>query len=222
MSFSLRNKKVLITSGPTIEKIDPVRFISNFSSGKMGCALSEAFLEAGADVTVVSGPVNVSYPRPTHVVNVVSALEMLEECEKRFEGVDILICAAAVSDYRPKVQFQEKLKKGESVEHLSTIELVKNPDILKTLGAKKRIDQVVVGFCAETQNLVENANEKIKSKGCDLIVANDVSDGKVFGKDKTDASIVFKNGDVCRFRSGTKQELAQKIALLLKTGLQFQ
>lgn len=211
MGSTLENKKVLITSGPTIEKIDPVRFISNFSSGKMGCAIAKAFLNVGADVTVVSGPVNVSYPKLTHVENIMSAHDMLNSCEKLFCEADILVCAAAVSDYRPKTQFSEKLKKGTSDKALEKIELVKNPDILKTLASKKRRNQLVIGFCAETNNLIENAKKKIESKGCDIIVANDVSDGKVFGKKKTSAHIIVNSGELFHFQSVTKDELAEHI-----------
>ena len=182
--------KVLITSGPTVEKIDPVRFISNFSSGKMGCELAKAFLDGGYEVTVVSGPVSVSYPALTQVVNVNSAVEMLDVCENEFPSSDVIVCCAAVCDYRPKVCATEKLKKGRDDDALSHIELVKNPDILKTLSSKKAENQIVIGFCAETENLLENAKLKLRNKRCDMIVANDVSEGKVFGKEETAGVIV--------------------------------
>ena len=182
--------KVLITSGPTVEKIDPVRFISNFSSGKMGCELAKAFLDGGYEVTVVSGPVSVSYPPLTQVVNVNSAVEMLDVCENEFLSSDVIVCCAAVCDYRPKVCATEKLKKGRDDDALSHIELVKNPDILKTLSSKKAENQIVIGFCAETENLLENAKLKLRNKRCDMIVANDVSEGKVFGKEETTGFIV--------------------------------
>ena len=184
--------KVLITSGPTVEKIDPVRYISNFSSGKMGCELARAFLTEGYEVTVVSGPVSVSYPSLTKVVQVNSAVEMLEACEEEFAAADVIVCCAAVCDYRPKICAAQKLKKGKDDDALSRIELVKNPDILKTLSSKKCNEQIVVGFCAETENLLENARDKLKSKGCDMVVANDVSEGKVFGDDETAGFIVTK------------------------------
>ena len=182
--------KVLITSGPTVEKIDPVRFISNFSSGKMGRELAKAFLDGGYEVTVVSGPVSVSYPALTQVVNVNSAVEMLDVCENEFLSSDVIVCCAAVCDYRPKVCATEKLKKGKDDDALSQIELVKNPDILKTLSSKKAENQIVIGFCAETVNLLENAKLKLRNKRCDMIVANDVSEGKVFGKEETAGVIV--------------------------------
>ena len=211
MKTDLTNKKVLITSGPTVEKIDPVRYISNFSSGKMGRALAKAFLNCGASVAIVTGPVNIEYPSGTEVINVTSACEMLEECEKRFSKADIIICAAAVSDYRPKKTYAEKLKKGTSDEALKIIELVENPDILKTLSLKKHENQIVIGFSAETNDVVENAQKKLKRKGCDFIVANDVSDNKVFGSNATSASIISPDGRVEAFKSGTKDELAQRI-----------
>ena len=182
--------RVLITSGPTVEKIDPVRFISNFSSGKMGRELAKAFLNEGYEVVVVSGPVSVSYPTLTQVVHVNSAIEMLNACEVEFSTADVVVCCAAVCDYRPKVRASNKLKKGRDDEVLTSIQLVKNPDILKTLSSKKVNNQVVVGFCAETENLLENARQKLRNKGCDIIVANDVSQGKVFGAEKTSGFIV--------------------------------
>ena len=186
-------KKVLITSGPTVERIDPVRFISNFSSGKMGCELAKAFLDEDYEVVVVSGPVSVSYPALSKVVRVYSALDMLEACEAELPTSDVIVCCAAVCDYRPKICALDKLKKGKDDEVLSHIELVKNPDILKTLSDKKTKSQIVIGFCAETENLLENAKHKLRNKGCNMIVANDVSEGKVFGKDKTAGFIVAKS-----------------------------
>ena len=201
--------KVLITSGPTVEKIDPVRFISNFSSGKMGCELAGAFLGSSCEVTVVSGPVSVSYPKLTQVVHVNSALEMLAACEKEFDAADIVVCCAAVCDYRPKVCATAKLKKGCDDEALSHIELVRTPDILKTLSSKKAENQIVIGFCAETENLLENAKQKLRDKGCNMIVANDVSEGKVFGKDETAGYIVTEKTTKTFLCS--KQKLAELI-----------
>ena len=185
--------KVLITSGPTVEKIDPVRFISNFSSGKMGCELAQAFLNDGYDVTVVTGPVSVSYPPLTQVIQVNSAVEMLNACESEFSKADVVVCCAAVCDFRPKLCATQKLKKCKDNEALSRIELVKNPDILKTLSSKKAENHIVIGFCAETENLLKNAKQKLMNKGCDMIVANDVSEGKVFGEDETAGFIVSEN-----------------------------
>ncbi|MDO4841199.1 MAG: phosphopantothenoylcysteine decarboxylase [Phoenicibacter congonensis] len=207
---SFSGKKVLITSGPTIERLDPVRYISNFSSGKMGKALCLAFANAGAEVTVVTGPVNIEYSSAAHVISVESAREMLQACEDQFASCDIAICCAAVCDYRPKIYHDSKLKKGADDASLASIELVKNPDILKTLSGIKTNDQRVIGFSAETNNLLENATFKLKSKGCDMIVANDVSAGQVFSKDKTAATLLTKNGTV-EFAGGSKDELAELI-----------
>ena len=205
-----KGKKVLITSGPTVERIDPVRYISNFSSGKMGKSLCSAFANAGADVTVVTGPVNVEYNDAAKVIKVESAREMLQACEGEFENCDITICCAAVCDYRPKVFHDSKLKKGTDDASLSTIELVKNPDILKTLSRLKTPAQKVIGFSAETDNLLANATVKLESKGCDMVVANDVSGGQVFSKDKTAATLLTKNSTV-DFARGSKDELAELI-----------
>ena len=185
-------KNVLITSGPTIEKIDPVRFISNFSSGKMGRELANAFLANDYGVTVVTGPVGISYPQEAHVISVNSAVEMLDACECELNSADVVVCCAAVCDYRPKAYASKKLKKGKDDAALSLIELVKNPDILKTLSLERRDNQVVIGFCAETENLLDNAKHKLRDKHCDMIVANDVSAGKVFSKDETQGFIVTK------------------------------
>ena len=207
--------KVLLTSGPTVEKIDPVRFISNFSSGKMGCELARAFSDEGYEVTVVSGPVSVRYPPLTQVAHVNSALEMLNACESEFSKADVVVCCAAVCDYRPKVCATVKLKKGRDDTSLESIELVKNPDILKTLASKKTNSQVVVGFCAETENLLENAKQKLRNKGCDMIVANDVSEGKVFGEDETAGFIVSENlvKDFCCSKSDLAKIIVEQSKL---------
>ena len=211
---NLSNKKVLITSGPTVERIDPVRYISNFSSGKMGKAICDAFSRAGAKVCVVTGPVNVKYDSAESVINVESAEEMLAACRNEFDDTDIAICCAAVCDYRPKHQFDAKLKKGKDDSKLSCIELTKNPDILKTLCDIKNENQYIVGFCAETNNIIDNATSKLSSKGCDMIVANDVIKGKVFGKDDTSATIIT-NSSSTEFKSGTKAELAELLVKLI-------
>lgn len=175
----------------------------------MGCELAKAFLDEAYDVTVVSGPVSVSYPSLTKIVHVNSALEMLVACEAEFASAGVVVCCAAVCDYRPKVYAPEKLKKGRDDAALSSIELVKNPDILKSLASKKTEGQVVIGFCAETENLLENAKQKLSNKGCDMVVANDVSRGKVFGEGETKGYIVTEklvNEFLC-----SKAELAKII-----------
>lgn len=215
---NLKNKRVLITSGPTVERIDPVRYISNFSSGKMGKALSDAFSRAGANVCVVTGPVSIKYDSAERVISIESAREMFEACKNEFDSTDIAICCAAVCDYRPKHQFDSKLKKEKDDTKLSCIELTKNPDILKTLSKLKNENQYVVGFCAETNSVIDNAKSKLKSKSCDMIVANDVSEGKVFGKDDTSATIVT-DSSTTDFKSVTKAELANLLVELISKEL---
>lgn len=170
----LAGKRALVTSGPTVEAIDPVRFLSNHSSGKQGHAVAAALQRAGAAVTLVSGPVAVPDPDFVQVVKVASATDMLDACERALP-VDVAVCVAAVSDWRPAGHEAQKIKKREG-EAPPSIALIENPDILKTLsrpGAKR--PHLVVGFAAETQNVEENARRKLVTKGCDWIVANNVS-----------------------------------------------
>lgn len=178
---SLAGKSVVITAGPTHEPIDPVRYLSNASSGKMGYALAQAAAAHGAEVTLVSGPV--SQPKPTGVklVGVTTAAEMLAATQEAFESADAAILAAAVSDYRPAKSSDHKLKKA--AEPLEALELVENEDILATISAT-RGGRVVIGFAAETNDVTDNARKKLEHKGCDLIVANDVSRAdSTFGAD---------------------------------------
>ena len=178
---SLAGKRVVITAGPTHEPIDPVRYLSNASSGKMGYALAQAAAAHGAEVTLVSGPV--SQPKPTGVklVGVTTAAEMLAATQEAFESADAAILAAAVSDYRPAKSSDHKLKKA--AEPLEALELVENEDILATISAT-RGGRVVIGFAAETNDVTDNARKKLEHKGCDLIVANDVSRAdSTFGAD---------------------------------------
>lgn len=178
---SLAGKRVVITAGPTHEPIDPVRYLSNASSGKMGYALAQAAAAHGAEVTLVSGPV--SQPKPTGVklVGVTTAAEMLAATQEAFESADAAILAAAVSDYRPAKSSDHKLKKA--AEPLEALELVENEDILATISAT-RGGRVVIGFAAETNDVIDNARKKLEHKGCDLIVANDVSRAdSTFGAD---------------------------------------
>lgn len=178
---SLAGKRVVITAGPTHEPIDPVRYLSNASSGKMGYALAQAAAAHGAEVTLVSGPV--SQPKPTGVklVGVTTASEMLAATQEAFESADAAILAAAVSDYRPAKSSDHKLKKA--AEPLEALELVENDDILATISAT-RGGRVVIGFAAETNDVIDNARKKLERKGCDLIVANDVSRAdSTFGAD---------------------------------------
>ncbi|MBQ6650251.1 MAG: bifunctional phosphopantothenoylcysteine decarboxylase/phosphopantothenate--cysteine ligase CoaBC [Atopobiaceae bacterium] len=188
----LAGRSVVITAGPTHEAIDPVRFIANASSGKMGYALARAARDAGASVTLVSGPVALAAPHDVEVVRVTSAAQMLEATCRAFEGADVAILAAAVADYTPASPADHKLKKAH--EHLDTVELVETADILATVSAAKGC-RVVVGFAAETNDLVANATAKLSRKGCDMIVANDVSRAEsTFGSDTNRVTLVTPDG----------------------------
>ncbi len=188
----LEGKRILITAGPTVEPIDPARFISNRSSGKMGFALAQAAAERGAQVTLVAGPValpDLDAPN-IETIHVQTATEMLEAVDVRFDAVDAAIFSAAVSDMRPAAPSTQKLKKGVDDEQLSHLALEPNPDILATMGARKRTGQVVVGFAAETDSLEEHARTKLESKHANFIVGNLVGEGRGFGTDDNQAIIV--------------------------------
>ena len=194
----LAGKRVVVTAGPTHEAIDPVRYIANASSGKMGYAIAAAAAECGAEVTLVSGPVSLPTPRGVTRIDVVSAEEMHRATSRAFEEADIAICAAAVADYTPVRVADHKLKKGR--ERIDVIELRETTDILAGLCAnKERTDgtsRIVVGFAAETNDLLENARDKLIRKGCDLLVANDVSrPDSGFGSDTN--RVWFVTQDVC-------------------------
>lgn len=193
-SLDLQGKRVLITAGPTVEPIDPVRFISNPSTGKMGYALAEAAAARGAQVTLVSGPVSLDTPVNVTVVPVKTACDMLAACEEAFPASDIAIFSAAVSDMRPAHAADKKLKKGSDDVALSTIQLVENPDVLKSCAAAKKPGQIVIGFAAETNDVIENARKKLRAKGAHAIVANDVSAGKAFGANEDEACFVTSDG----------------------------
>lgn len=165
----LFGKRVLISAGPTQEAIDPVRFISNHSTGKMGIAMAWVAKALGAEVTLVHGPINQHIPYGIHTIPVTSALEMAEVFQKEYEQADIIIKAAAVSDYRSASIADHKIKKQEDVKSL---DLIKNPDILQWLGENKKAHQILCGFAMETEQLIENAKAKLLNKHCDLLIAN--------------------------------------------------
>lgn len=207
----LRGKKVMITAGPTQEAIDPVRFISNASSGKMGYALAEVLADYGAEVQLVSGPVSLKIQRPdVNITHVMSAKEMLDACKKHFAYSDIAIFAAAVSDYTPKTKYQQKLKKTAPE---LTIVLEKNPDIAKTLAGNKRSNQFVVGFALETQHELENARQKLEAKNLNMIVLNSLNDqGAGFGYDTNKVRLLFQDDpEVKAFELKDKQAVARDI-----------
>lgn len=209
MSFSPKIEKLLLITGPTRERIDSVRYISNFSSGKMGLAIVNEALKNNIGITVVSGPVAFKYPDECEVLNVESADEMKRASLALISSVDCIINCAAICDFKPKFTFDRKLKKTLDESNLKSIELVKNDDILKEICDEKSCEQVVVGFCAETENLLENAKAKLLDKGCDIIVANDVSENQAFGKDESRGFIVYEQG-LAEFDC-SKQILAKKI-----------
>jgi phosphopantothenoylcysteine decarboxylase / phosphopantothenate---cysteine ligase len=210
ISQKLQGKKILITAGPTQEPIDPVRFISNHSTGKMGYAIADKLAKAGAEVTLVSGQVALSLPDDSiHLVKVRSAKEMFEASEKYFTDSDIIILAAAVADYTPATVADKKIKKKEET---FNIELTKTVDIAKTLGQQKRDNQMMVGFALETDNEVENAIGKIKSKNLDMIVLNSLRDaGAGFGHDTNKIRIIHRDGSMKEFDLKSKQDVAQDI-----------
>lgn len=210
ISRDMTGKRVVVTAGPTVEPIDAVRFISNPSSGKMGFALAEAAADRGADVVLVTGPVNLEDPDDVAVIRVKTAQEMLDAVDTVFEDADIAVFSAAVSDFRPEQVADRKLKKGSDDDALTTIKLVENPDILATMGAKKKCGQYVIGFAAETENVVENARKKLESKHADMIVGNQVGESKGFGTDVNEAVLVTSNGEE-QLESMSKRALADRI-----------
>lgn len=210
ISRDMTGKRVVVTAGPTVEPIDAVRFISNPSSGKMGFALAEAAADRGADVVLVTGPVNLEDPDDVAVIRVKTAQEMLDAVDTVFEDADIAVFSAAVSDFRPEQVADRKLKKGSDDDALTTIKLVENPDILATMGAKKKRGQYVIGFAAETENVVENARKKLESKHADMIVGNQVGESKGFGTDVNEAVLVTSNGEE-QLESMSKRALADRI-----------
>ena len=196
-NIALKDKKVLITSGRTKENIDPIRYLSNNSSGKMGYSLAQAAIDLGAEVTLISGPTNLEIPKGLKsFVSVESALEMYEKVDEYFGDTDIFIACAAVADYRPKEYKKEKIKKSDSD---LILELVRNPDILFEMG-KKKDKQLLIGFAAETNDIKENALKKLEKKNLDFIVANNASTMgnntntvEIIRKDKTSIGINQKN-----------------------------
>lgn len=202
----LKDKKIVITSGGTIEDIDPVRYISNYSSGKMGLALADTAKNLGADVTLITTK---DIQRRYNVIKVKSAIDMKSAVENEFESADCVIMAAAVADYRVKEVAPQKMKKTSEDE--ITLTLVKNPDILKEISSIKK-SQIVVGFCAESENLIENAKEKIAKKGCDYLIANDISRKDIgFSSDYNEVTILDKNGNMTKIERADKTTVARKI-----------
>ncbi len=204
----LAGKRAIVTAGPTAEPIDPVRVLTNRSSGKQGFAIAQALAELGAEVTLVAGPVAVPTPAGVRRVDIETAREMLAACEAALPA-DIAVCVAAVSDWRPESAAGTKMKKG--ADGPPAITLVENPDILATLSQSARRPTLVVGFAAETNDVEAYAKAKLTKKGCDWIVANDVSIAGTMGGDDNAVSIVTKDG-VERWDRTAKSEVARKLA----------
>ncbi|UZQ51053.1 bifunctional phosphopantothenoylcysteine decarboxylase/phosphopantothenate--cysteine ligase CoaBC [Clostridium kluyveri] len=204
----LRGKKVVVTAGPTREDLDPVRYITNKSSGKMGYAVAEEARDRGAEVTLISGPTNIEVPFGVNFIGVSTNEEMLNAVLKDFDKQDIIVKAAAVCDYKPKIYSDKKIKKNEN-EFL--LPLVKDIDILKRLGQLKD-KQILVGFAAESNDLLENAEKKLKAKNLDYIVANDITGSDIgFSSDDNKVTILFNNGDKVSLDKMNKRQVARRI-----------
>ncbi len=205
--------RVLVSAGPTREMIDPVRYLTNRSSGKMGYAIAQAAVDAGADVTVVSGPTALPPVTKAHTVNITSAADMTQEMLALAESADIVIMAAAVADYTPKEYHPQKIKKSGDM----SLELVRTTDVLKELGSAKKQSQLLMGFAAETQNFEENAIKKLEAKNLDVIALNDVSrEGEGFDADSNNICLFFRDGRILDLGSGDKTLLARRIIDELK------
>ncbi|SHJ58048.1 bifunctional phosphopantothenoylcysteine decarboxylase/phosphopantothenate--cysteine ligase CoaBC [Tepidibacter formicigenes] len=214
----LNEKNILITAGPTIESIDPVRYLTNRSSGKMGYSIATEAVKRGANVTLISGKTNLDVPVGVkNFIQIESAKDMYDEVIKNLEDNDIIIKSAAVADYKPKSKSNKKIKKSD--EDL-VLELDRNHDILKEIGKIKE-DKILVGFAAETNDLIENAKQKIKKKNLDFIVANDLTqEGAGFGVDTNIVKIIDKNGNIEEYPKMNKSDISNiildKIKLLLE------
>lgn len=206
--------KIVITAGPTREPIDPVRFLSNRSSGKMGYAIAAAAIEREHDVTLISGPVGLASPDGVKLISVLTADEMFAAVHAHLEGIDVLVMAAAVADFKPAEYTAQKIKKDQQLTHIA---LVPTRDILKSLcDCEKNFH--VVGFAAETESVAENALKKLHQKKLDLIVANDVSRIDTgFESDDNEITLYFRNGKISTFSRSSKQKLARKLMVIFET-----
>ncbi len=208
-SKDLRGKRVIVTAGPTREYLDPVRFISNRSSGKMGYAVAEAARDRGAEVLLISGPATAAPPTGVETQYIETTLELQDALLERFDQTDIVVMAAAVADYRPHAFSSNKIKK--TTDHL-TLPLEQNPDIAQALGKRKNSGQITVGFAAETDDLLENAQKKLIKKNCDLIVANDVlAEGAGFEGDTNIVTLLDQSGRREQLPLLSKREVADRI-----------
>lgn len=206
--LDLKGKKVLITAGPTIAPIDPVRYITNKSTGKMGYAIAEEAKERGAEVTLVSGPTNLPKIQGVNIINIKTNSEMKDAVIEHYNSADIVIKSAAVADYKPKVYSTEKIKKGDGDLELT---LTRDNDILKMLGENKT-HQILIGFAAESNNVIENAKKKLKNKNLDFIVANDITAKDTgFASEDNKVTILSKDGKVVNLDKMSKKQVASNI-----------
>lgn len=209
ISIKRRKLHILISAGPTKEAVDPVRYLSNHSSGKMGYALAEAAVKKGCGVTLVSGPTALKAPRGVCLVSVTTALEMRRALLGHFQKADVIFMVAAVADYRVAKIAQQKIKKKSET---LTLRLIKNPDILSELGRRKKPHQILVGFAAETNKHLSHARKKLHTKNLDWIVLNDVADQKIgFGSDDNAVTLLSRTGEKIIFKKQSKKKLAGKI-----------
>ena len=207
-------KKIIITAGATYEPIDPVRFIGNYSSGKQGTTIAESLFNMGANVTLIAANINGTINLPKErVIKVQTGEEMLRAAQNNIKNTDIFISSAAVCDFKPKKTFSQKVKKSaKEAESLRNLQLEENVDILKTIGKEgKDRPKIVVGFAAESENLIDNAKSKLKEKNCDFIIANDIKDGEVFGSDYNQISIIDKDNKIESLSKMSKIEIASHI-----------
>ena len=215
-----KDVSIIITAGPTIETIDPVRFVSNKSSGKQGFAIASEFSRRGAQVTLITGPVNIPFPKCTNVIQVISAQEMFEKTMSQLPA-DILICSAAVADWKliPETLSKEKINNKNKIKKTNQkllFKTIKNPDILATIAKSNLRPSIVVGFSAETNNVIKNSTLKMKNKNCDLIFANDVSKKEIgFNSDFNKVSVIDQKGNVKIIPKNKKSFIANKIAQIL-------
>lgn len=207
----IHRKKAIVTAGPTYEMLDPVRFIGNFSSGKMGIAVAHALVHSGYEVELIVGPGVQFEPSPhIHLTRITSALELKAAIDHHFDTADITVMAAAVADFRPATKAEEKIKKGQDT--TMEVQLVKNPDILQYLGTKKRSNQILVGFALETENELSNAQAKLVKKNADYIALNSLKDeGVAFGADTNKVTLLCKDGHIESLPLLPKMEIAQKM-----------
>lgn len=213
-SKKFSGKKIIITAGATFEPIDPVRFIGNHSSGKQGIAIAEIMHQMGGNVTLIASNIkeNINLPNK-NIIRTSSTSQMLEEVNQNIQDTDIYISAAAISDFKPKNYSNIKIKKHQNIKN---IELELNTDILDKIGNSQNRPKIVVGFAAESNNIIQNAIDKANRKNCDLVIANNIKGGKLFGSNKNEVTIVDKNKIIAKIAKNSKQNIAKEIIKWIK------